>query len=246
MSASSTTGNLEQVVSTASNVDLSIMSLILSADLVGKLVIIVLVVASIWSWGIIINKLLNFAGIRSKMSGFENLFWSGQVLDDLYEKVKKSIDNPLSSVFVNALNECKKHKVGVTVKSDSLKIGYKDRVIQAMYLAKNREMERLESKLSFLATVGSSAPFIGLFGTVWGIMHSFQSIAASKNTTLAVVAPGIAEALLATAIGLFAAIPAVIFYNFLASSVDNIHNRVDDFIGELTALLTRAIDEEKM
>ena len=247
MSASSTTGNLEQVVSTVSNVDLSIMALILSADLVGKLVIIILVVASIWSWGIIINKLINFAGVRSKMSGFENLFWSGQVLDDLYEKVKKSIDNPLSSVFVNALNECKKHKTGVNpVKSESLKIGYKDRVIQAMYLAKNREMERLESKLSFLATVGSSAPFIGLFGTVWGIMNSFQSIAASKNTTLAVVAPGIAEALLATAIGLFAAIPAVIFYNFLASSVDNIHNRVDDFIGELTALLTRAIDEEKM
>ena len=244
MSVSSTTENLEQVVSTVNNVDLSIMTLILSADPVGKLVILILVLASIWSWGIIINKLINFNGIRSKMFRFENLFWSGQVLDDLYEKVKKSIDNPLSSVFVNALNECKKHKS--TPKSDSLKIGYKDRVIQAMYLAKNREMERLESKLSFLATVGSSAPFIGLFGTVWGIMHSFQSIAASKNTTLAVVAPGIAEALLATAIGLFAAIPAVIFYNFLASSVDNIHNRTDDFIGELTALLTRAIDEEKM
>jgi biopolymer transport protein TolQ len=247
MSVSSTTENLEQVVSTVNNVDLSIMTLILSADPVGKLVILILVLASIWSWGIIINKLINFNGIRSKMFRFENLFWSGQVLDDLYEKVKKSIDNPLSSVFVNALNECKKHKsTPNTAKSDSLKIGYKDRVIQAMYLAKNREMERLESKLSFLATVGSSAPFIGLFGTVWGIMHSFQSIAASKNTTLAVVAPGIAEALLATAIGLFAAIPAVIFYNFLASSVDNIHNRTDDFIGELTALLTRAIDEEKM
>lgn len=247
MSASSTTENLERIVSTASSADLSIMALILSADLVGKLVIIVLVVASIWSWGIIINKLINFAGIRSKMSAFENLFWSGQVLDELYEKIKKSIDNPLSSVFVNALNECKKHKsVANAVKSDVLKIGYKDRVIQSMYLAKNREMERLENKLNFLATVGSAAPFIGLFGTVWGIMHSFQSIAASKNTTLAVVAPGIAEALLATAIGLFAAIPAVIFYNFLASSVDNIHNRVDDFIGELTALLTRAIDEEKM
>ncbi len=137
MSVSSTTENLEQVVSTVNNVDLSIMTLILSADLVGKLVILILVLASIWSWGIIINKLINFNGIRSKMFRFENLFWSGQVLDDLYEKVKKSIDNPLSSVFVNALNECKKHKsTPNTAKSDSLKIGYKDRVIQAMYLAK--------------------------------------------------------------------------------------------------------------
>jgi biopolymer transport protein TolQ len=246
MNASSTAENIEHVVTTANNADLSLINLILSADLVGKLVIIILVLASIWSWGIIVNKLKSFSGIRSRMSDFENLFWSGQVLDDLYEQVKKSMDNPLSCVFVNALNECKKHKSISSVKSDSLKIGYKERVIQAMYLAKNREMERLENRLNFLATVGSAAPFIGLFGTVWGIMHSFQSIAASKNTTLAVVAPGIAEALLATAIGLFAAIPAVIFYNFLASSVDNIHNRVDDFIGELTALLTRAIDEEKM
>ena len=246
MSATSIPENLEPVITTASNVDLSVISLILSADPVGKLVILILVLASIWSWAIIINKIMNFSGIKAKMTNFENLFWSGQVLDELYERVKKSADNPLSAVFVSALNECKKHKAGNAAPTDSVKIGYKDRVIQSMYLAKNRELERLESKLSFLATVGSSAPFIGLFGTVWGIMHSFQSIAASKNTTLAVVAPGIAEALLATAIGLFAAIPAVIFYNFLASSIDNFHNKTDDFIGELTALLTRAIDEEKM
>lgn len=238
--------NISHIVSTVHSTDFSIINLIFSADLVSKLVIIVLILASIGSWGIIVNKLKIFSRIRSKMSDFENLFWSGQVLDDLYEQVKQSIDNPLSCVFVNALNECKKHKSISLVTSDALKIGYKKRVIQAMYLAKNREIERLENNINFLATVGSAAPFIGLFGTVWGIMHSFQSIAASKNTTLAVVAPGIAEALLATAIGLFAAIPAVIFYNFLASSVDNIHNKVEDFIGELTALLTRAIDEEKM
>ncbi len=250
MSASSTAENLEQIVSTTNGTDLSIINLILSADLVGKLVVVILIIASIWSWGIIIHKLISFARVRAKMTSFENLFWSGQVLDDLYEKVKKSIDNPLSSVFVNALNECKKHKISAnTSKSDSLKIGYKDRVVQSMYLAKNREMEHLESKLNFLATVGSSAPFIGLFGTAWGIMrvmHSLHSVASAKNVSLAAIAPGISEALFATAIGLFAAIPAVIFYNFLASSVDNIHNRVDDFIGELTALLTRAIDEEKM
>ncbi len=240
--------SLEPVISTVNNVDLSIFNLIMSADLVGKSVIFILVLASIWSWAIIINKLTIFSATRSRMNKFEHFFWSGQVLEELYEKVKKSVDSPLSAVFVNALNECRKHKDnGLDAsKSESLKVGYKDRVVQSMYLAKNREMEKLESKLSFLATVGSSAPFIGLFGTVWGIMHSFQSIASSKNTTLAVVAPGIAEALLATAIGLFAAIPAVIFYNFLASNIDNIHSKTDDFIGELTSLLTRAIDEEKM
>ena len=121
-----------------------------------------------------------------------------------------------------------------------------ERVSGSMYLSRNRELEQLETKLGFLATVGSSAPFIGLFGTVWGIMHSFQSIASSKNTTLAVVAPGIAEALLATAIGLFVAIPATIFYNYLCSEIDSINNKLDDFIGELHSLISRAIDEEKM
>lgn len=244
-----TTQTIEPVISSASSVDLSIVSLILSADLVGKLVILILLSASVWSWAIIINKLTSFSKIRAKMADFESLFWSGQVLDDLYEKVKKSADNPLCAVFVGALNECKKHKANGALentKSDSVKIGHKDRVIQAMYLAKNREIESLEHKLNYLATIGSSAPFVGLFGTVWGIMHSFQSIAASKNATLAVVAPGIAEALLATAIGFFVAIPAVIFYNYLASAIDNLNNKTDDFIGELGTLLTRAIDEGKM
>lgn len=235
------------VIEVTNNVDLSIIGLILSADSVGKLVMLILAIASVWTWAIIISKFMTYANTKVKMSSFENLFWSGQVLDDLYERVKKSVDNPLCAVFVSALNECKKNKQSQgSVKSDMLKVGYKDRVVQAMYMAKNREIEKLENKLGFLATVGSSAPFVGLFGTVWGIMHSFQSIAASKNTTLAVVAPGIAEALLATAMGFFVAIPAVIFYNFLASKADDIHNKTDDFIGELTVLLTRAIDEERM
>jgi biopolymer transport protein TolQ len=127
-----------------------------------------------------------------------------------------------------------------------LKVGQKERVLQSMYLVRDRELEKLETGLVFLATVGSSATFIGLFGTVWGIMHSFQSIAASKNTTLAVVAPGIAEALLATAIGLLAAIPAVIFHSYLTSKVISINNKIDDFVGELHTLLSRAIDEEKI
>ncbi len=240
----STNASAEAVVTTTP--DLSILSLVTSSDFVGKGVIFILVLASIWSWAIIISKFLQYSVVRKKMKAFESLFWSGQVLDELYEKVKKAIDNPLSAVFVSALNECKKSKNSEAKKSESLRVGHKERVLGSMHLARNRELEVLETKLGFLATVGASAPFIGLFGTVWGIMHSFQSIASSKNTSLAVVAPGIAEALLATAIGLFAAIPAVIFYNYLSSEIDNINNKIDGFIGELNTLLSRAIDEEKM
>lgn len=241
------TNQAENIVTTVSTADFSVISLVLSSDFIGKSVILILILSSIWTWAIIVNKILYYKELKKKMSNFENIFWSGQVLDDLYERVKKLIDNPLSAVFVSAMEECKKNaKNSSVVKSDLIKVGHKERVIQSMHLTKNREVERLESKLGFLATVGSAAPFIGLFGTVWGIMHSFQSIAASKNTSLAVVAPGIAEALLATAIGLFAAIPAVIFYNYLSSQVDGIYNKIEDFSGELNSLLTRAIDEEKI
>jgi biopolymer transport protein TolQ len=243
------TENLDQVITTTStngSLDMSIMSLITSADLVGKIVILILFLASLWSWAIVAQKYLLLLSIKKKMKNFEDIFWSGQVIDDLYEKVKKMIDNPLSAIFVNAINECKKSKLPEAKKTDAFKLSQKERVSGSMYLVKNRELESLDTNLSFLATVGSSAPFIGLFGTVWGIMHSFQSIAASKNTSLAVVAPGIAEALLATAIGLFVAIPATIFYNYLSSQIDSIDNKTEDFIGELNCLISRAIDEEKM
>lgn len=223
---------------------LSIIDLILSADLTGKAVIFILLVMSIWSWTIILQKYFSYKAIKSKMTKFEETFWSGQVLDQLYEYVKRSVDNPLASIFVSAMNECKRK---INLQQDNLlKVGLKDRVLQSMYLIRNREIEALEENLGFLAVVGSVAPFIGLFGTVWGIMNSFQSIAASKNTSLAVVAPGIAEALLATAIGLLAAIPAVMFYNFLAGNVNKLNNKFDDFINELHTLLSRAIDEGKI
>jgi len=238
--------NVDQVVTQASTADLSIISLVMSSDLIGKSVVLILLFSSIWSWAIIINKLKLFSTTKKKIKQFESLFWSGQVLDDLFERVKRSVDNPLSAVFVSAMTECKKSNSKDPQKNDFIRIGHKERVSGSMYLSRNRELEQLETKLGFLATVGSSAPFIGLFGTVWGIMHSFQSIAASKNTTLAVVAPGIAEALLATAIGLFVAIPATIFYNYLCSEIDSINNKLDDFIGELNSLISRAIDEEKM
>lgn len=239
-----TTNNINDVVEITAQSSTSIFSLISSSDIIGKSVMLLLVIASVWAWAVIIDKLINLSQLRKRIAAFESIFWSGAVLDQLYETVKRTINNPLASVFIAAMNECKRQNVKTL--NDTLRVSHKERIIQAMYLVKNREIERLEQNLSFLATTASSAPFIGLFGTVWGIMHSFQSIAASKNTSLAVVAPGIAEALLATAIGLFAAIPAVIFYNYLSAQITKIHNKMDDFIMELNAILSRAIDEEKM
>ena len=214
--------------------DLSIISLVTSSDFVGKGVIFILVLASIWSWAIIISKILQYSAIRKKMKSFEASFWSGQVIDELYEKIKKTIDNPLSAVFVSALNECKKNKNTEQKKSETLRVGHKDRVLGSMYLSRNREIERLELKLGFLATVGASAPFIGLFGTVWGIMGAFQKIGQTGMASLAVVAPGISEALIATAVGLAAAIPATIFYNHFLTKIQrtelNLNNFAADFL----------------
>jgi biopolymer transport protein TolQ len=240
----SAANNINDVVEITTQNGSSIFSLISSTDIIGKSVMLILVIASIWAWAIIIDKIIHLVQIKKKIAIFEATFWSGAVLDQLYESIKRSINNPLAAVFVAAMNECKRFSSKNL--TDPLKASHKDRIIQTMYLIKNREVERLEQNLSFLATVASSTPFIGLFGTVWGIMHSFQSIAASKNTSLAVVAPGIAEALLATAIGLFAAIPAVIFYNYLSSQIMKLNNKIDDFIIELSSVLSRAIDEEKM
>ncbi|QCS24116.1 protein TolQ [Rickettsia parkeri] len=221
---------------------LSIFSLISSSDIIGKSVMLMLLIASIWSWAIILDKIFKLVQVQKSMRAFENVFWSGGVLEQLYESIKRN--NPLALIFVSAMDECK--SLSTKGLSEGLKNNHKERITGAMYLAQNREVEKLEKNLSFLATVGSSAPFVGLFGTVWGIMHSFQSIATSKNTSLAVVAPGIAEALLATAIGLFAAIPAVIFYNYLISRITLINNKIEDFISELNSILSKAIDQEKM
>ncbi|KJW05540.1 protein TolQ [Rickettsia argasii] len=223
---------------------LSIFSLISSSDIIGKSVMLMLLIASIWSWAIILDKIFKLVQVQKSMRAFENVFWSGGVLEQLYESIKRSVNNPLALIFVSAMDECK--SLSTKGLSEGLKNNHKERITCAMYLAQNREVEKLEKNLSFLATVGSSAPFVGLFGTVWGIMHSFQSIATSKNISLAVVAPGIAEALLATAIGLFAAIPAVIFYNYLISRITLINNKIEDFISELNSILSKAIDQEKM
>jgi biopolymer transport protein TolQ len=237
--------NMPETIIVPLQQNISIFSMLTSADIVSKIVMLILVVASIYSWAVIFDKIITLRGIKKKILQFESIFWSGQVLDQLYESAKRAADNPLSSIFVSAMAECKRTESKVS--GDSLlKIGQKDRVLQGMYLIRDREIEKLEKNLDFLAIIGSNALFVGLFGTVWGIMHSFQSIAASKNTSLAVVAPGIAEALLATAIGLLTAVPCVIFYSYLTSRVISISNKIEDFMGELNTILSRAIDEEKL
>jgi biopolymer transport protein TolQ len=198
-----------------------------------------LVLASVWCWAIIVDKALLFRRTQAAMDRFEDTFWSGQSLDDLYRSLSNQPVTDMAAVFVAAMREWKRsfEHGGRSVASLAQRI---DRVVDVTI---TREQERLEAKLTILATIGSSAPFIGLFGTVWGIMTSFQAIAVSKNTSLAVVAPGIAEALLATAIGLFAAIPAVIAYNKLQADAAKATGRLETFADEFTAILQRQIDE---
>lgn len=217
-----------------------IWGLFMQANWVVKLVMLGLLLASIWSWAIIIDKILSLGRIRRAMNRFEEVFWSGQSLEELYRNLDGKRSSGMSTVFMSAMREWKKS----FEKGARSPIGLQMRIDKAMDVALARETEQMESRLGFLATVGSSAPFIGLFGTVVGIMSSFQSIAASKNTSLAVVAPGIAEALLATAIGLLAAIPAVIAYNKLTGDVAKINGRLEGFADEFSGILSRQIDEK--
>lgn len=223
--------------------DLSFLGLFLQADLVVKFVMIVLIIASVWSWAIIFDKWMLFSSIRSKSKNFEKTFWSGQSLESLFERVKGRENHPLALVFGAAMQEWQTRNSKDLPSNHHLRAGTKERVNQAMQVACSKSLDKLEKNLTFLATVGSSATFIGLFGTVWGIMISFQSIAISKNTTLAVVAPGIAEALLATAFGLIAAIPAMVFYNKFATELNKIANNINDFTHELSSIISKELDK---
>ena len=221
---------------------LAITSYISNADLVVKLVILLLFLASFWSWAIIFDKFIRFRLLNRRARKFEKDFWSGKEIAPLYEQAKKKDNHPFSHIFVTAINEWKlQAKVNMT--ETNAKERFKERIFQSMIVAKNRSLDKLQKNINFLATISSSAPFIGLFGTVWGIMNSFSAIAESQNATLAVVAPGIAEALFATAAGLFAAIPALIFYNFFVNKFSVYSNKVEDFCIEIINLLSRELDK---
>jgi biopolymer transport protein TolQ len=207
--------------------------------LVSYSVMIGLLLASIWVWAIVIDKLILFNRTRKGMDRFEQAFWSGQSLEELYRSLSSRPNTSMAALFVAAMREWKRSFEG---QARSL-AGLQMRIEKVMDVTIAREIERMERRLLVLATVGSAGPFIGLFGTVWGIMTSFQSIATSQNTSLAVVAPGIAEALFATAIGLMAAIPATIFYNKFASEVNKQAHRMEGFADEFAAILSRQMDE---
>ena len=219
--------------------EVSLWGMFWSAHFVVKVVMLGLLGASVWCWAIIIDKALLFNRVQRGMDKFEEAFWSGNSLEDLYQALSQHPTSGMGSLFVAAMREWKRSFAGAA----SAFMGLQARIEKVLDVTIAREVERLESQLLVLASVASAGPFVGLFGTVWGIMTSFRSIAASKNTSLAVVAPGIAEALFATAIGLFAAIPALIFYNILQGKVARSQARMESFADEFSSILSRQIDQ---
>lgn len=222
--------------------DLSAWGLFVNADLVVQLVMLSLIAASIWCWTIIFSKVMRLRTLQSSAEKFEESFWSGGSLDSLYDRVGTRPTDPLASVFAAAMKEWRRSLKGKPATRE-VKAMLQQRVERIMHMTVDREMDQLERHLPFLASVGSTAPFVGLFGTVWGIMHSFQGIASSQSTNLAVVAPGIAEALFATAIGLVAAIPAVLAYNKISTELGRYGTRLDSFVNEFAAIISRQLEE---
>ena len=217
-----------QAVGLASNTDFSIITLFVRADFIVKSVIIILIASSIYSWAIIVEKFKLFKRIKLSTEDFENKFWKSKSAESFYNNLPSKIDDPMANVFKNSMQVLIKSK-----RSSNLN----EKMSRMLEINIEQEMEKIEKSYTFLATVGSTAPFIGLFGTVWGIMNSFQSIAISRNTSLAIVAPGIAEALFATALGLLAAIPAVVAYNKFNSDARKYSNKLDDFSKRFLAII---------
>ncbi|ADM08746.1 TolQ protein, inner membrane protein, tolerance to group A colicins [Parvularcula bermudensis HTCC2503] len=216
--------------------DFSIWGLILQADIVVQFVMLVLAGMSVWSWTIMFDKSMTLGAIKSKAKKFEDQFWSGRPLDELGRKVKDKPDHPMARIFMTLMDEFTQDRGHGDPAAAS-------RLESVARVHVNRELEKIQSQLSVLATIGSAAPFIGLFGTVWGIMNAFRGIGATGDANLAVVAPGIAEALFATALGLVAAIPAVIGYNRYAAGVNSYAVRLEGFATEFVAILSRRLGE---
>ncbi len=219
--------------------ELSFISLFWQAHIVVKAVIVGLFLASVWCWAIILEKTFSLSRAWRRAEKFEQQFWSGKSLDELYANIGHRPNHSMAALFVAAMREWRRSQEGGELRIGGLQL----RVEKVMDVAIQKETMSLEKRLLVLATVGATAPFIGLFGTVWGIMSSFQAIAVSKNTNLAVVAPGIAEALFATALGLVAAIPAVIFYNKFNNDLSRLSIKLETFADEFSAILSRQIDE---
>ena len=215
--------------------ELSIAALILEASWVVQAILLLLVAASVWSWKVIVDKLQDLQQAKIAADRFEDLFWSGRNLTELFQQFENSKPKGMAGIFVSGFREFVRLHKRTGLSSDDVVDGSG----RAMRVALNRDLDQMEENLSFLATVGSTSPYIGLFGTVWGIMNSFSAIGATSNATLAMVAPGISEALVATAVGLFAAIPGVIFYNRFSNEIERLNNRYDIFLEEFSSILRR-------
>ncbi|MFY9288319.1 MAG: protein TolQ [Alphaproteobacteria bacterium] len=236
--------NALQLAGSVGATDMSLMGLFGHADFLGKMVIIGLMIISILTWAIIFDKAIKLNRLKSKATYFEERFWSSGSLDMLYDKIKRPAD-PMQAVFVAGMKEWRSaHDKGLFANPGN-RTNIQARVDRILQVTIGREMAMIETWMTFLASVGSVAPFIGLFGTVWGIMHSFIGIAQAQNTSLAVVAPGIAEALLATAIGLVAAIPATTAYNKFATEIGRYSARLDNFANDFVATLSRNLEETR-
>jgi biopolymer transport protein TolQ len=218
--------------------DLSLWGLFLQADIVVKLVMVGLLAASVWVWAVVFEKWSSLRKANRDADEFEDRFWSGGSLEELYDEEGTRPTHPMAAVFGAAMGEWRR-----SARAEAGRSSVRERVDRAIAVTVNREMDRLERWMVFLASVGATAPFVGLFGTVWGIMHSFSAIAAMHNTNLAVVAPGIAEALFATAIGLVAAIPAVLAYNKISTDLARFAGRLEAFGSEFSAILSRQGEE---
>ncbi|MGL4319364.1 MAG: protein TolQ [Paracoccaceae bacterium] len=227
-----------ETLALAQEIDFSVLGLFLQATITVKLVMILLLVMSFWSWAIIVQKYILYRASKREAEVFDRAFWSGEPLDELFEKIGAQPDGASEKIFAAGMLEWRRsHR-----QDGGLIAGAQSRIDRAMDVAIARESERLNNGVGFLATVGSTSPFIGLFGTVYGIMHAFTEIAATQNTDLATVAPGIAEALMATGIGLVAAIPAVVAYNKLNSDSDRIIGGYEAFADEFATILSRQLD----
>ncbi|MBL4836242.1 MAG: protein TolQ [Kordiimonadaceae bacterium] len=232
---------VEAVELAGSTPDFSVMGMFMQADIVVQAVIIMLLTASVWGWSIIFNTSGRIKAARTKADDFEEVFWSGSSLDELYGGIKQAPAHPMAAVFVAAMREWQRSLGARTSGID--KVTVQDRINKVMHVTTSREMDRLEGHVGYLATIGSASPFVGLFGTVWGIMNTFRAVAATSDVSLVTLLPGISEALLATAFGLVAAIPAVIAYNKLSTDLGRYASRVEGFSDEFSAILSRQLDE---
>jgi len=233
-----------QLAGSVATTDMSLMGLFGHADAIGKLVIISLLLISVLTWGVIFDKIGKIRRLKGKAEAFEERFWSAGSLDNLYDKIKRPSD-PMQAVFVAGMKEWRTAQEKGLFLNHSSRATVMARIDRVLQVTIGREMAMVETWMTFLASVGSVAPFIGLFGTVWGIMHSFIGIAQAQNTSLAVVAPGIAEALLATAVGLVAAIPATTAFNKFSTEIGRYSARLDNFANDFIATLSRSLEESR-